>query len=843
MRIRENALSRGISQALTIALAGTSVPAFSQVLEEIVVTAQKRAESLQGVPISVAAVTGEKIANTGIRNLRDAIQLVPNVTIVGTEIGDSINIRGIQSGNQAGFEQSVATFVDGVYRGRGTQSRFSFLDVERLEVLRGPQGVLFGKNVVAGALSITSAKPTDEFGGNAKVLYNVDLDETEVTAAVSGPVSDTLRARVSLLSREMEEGWVNNTRYNQDEPQRDEMAARLSLDWDPGESTNVAFKLERSEWDNFGVPWEIIVPGPLAALAPLGQETSINGITAVGTFPLAPDPNQELGSSQLFEGDTTEVVLTLNHSFDGGGDLTAIAASSAYDFSRSVDADVSLLDVLNFNDEEDFEQNTFELRFASEQGGTFEYIVGGFYLDSDLVAEGNTPLGVAAVDSAVSGGCAAGGGSTAPFVPGVDDPNIAAARSAINNAALGTSGATANACALATLTGPLVSTGINGFNRYVKLDQSTETWAVFGQVSWNLSDSLSSTIGIRYNDEQKTATHQSVVANYGVDSKTPSTNPLAFALAGILGEYTPHNFDDLERSEDDWTWSVNLQWDFSEQGMAYATASTGFKAGGFNSFYLDLVPDPSKIEFEEEKVLTLELGTKLSLLDGASEINVAVFRSEYTDLQAAVFSGSTTFNVDNAAEATTQGIEIDSRWQLSDSLMLSASFGWVDFEFQEFPNQACTSAQFEAFRESVWAGGSNPLAAFLTNADCAQAGINNLAGRTSAQTPELSGVFSLDYRRPLNDGLTLGIGADVVYRDESYRQDDLDENALDDASTTLNARVRLSFISGWTLMLLGNNLTDEEIFSMGQDIPLASGAHFVQTVRPRTFALSASYEF
>ncbi|BFM18054.1 TonB-dependent receptor [Maricurvus nonylphenolicus] len=828
-----------ISQALMVAMAGVSAPAMSVQLEEVIVTAQKRAESLQDVPISVAAMTGDKISDAGMRNLGDAIKQVPNVTIVGSEIGDSVNIRGIQSGNQAGFEQSVATFVDGVYRGRGVQSRFSFLDVERLEVLRGPQGVLFGKNVVAGALSITSAKPTDELTGAGKVSYNVDLDETEFTGYLSGALSDSVTARIAVLDRTMNEGWVENIRYGNDEPETDEQAARIYLVWDASDTTSVSYKLEHGTWDNQGTSWELQNAGSLAAL---GLEDSYNGKSAIGTNPLDPDPNQELGSSQLFDGDTTETSLTLNHSFADDGELTAIASYSKYTSDRMVDADISTLDTLNFNDEEDFEQKTFEIRYASNQEGAVEYIIGAFYLDADLVAEGNTPLGVSALNDLAGLSCAAGGGTTVAYDPNTDDPAVAAALAAATNAGLGTSAATASACSQATLAGPITALGVDGFNRYVKLDQNTESWATFGQLTWHMSETLRSTFGLRYTSEEKTASHSSVVSDYGLTNKAPSSDPLAGALAGLFGEYVPHSFDDLKRKETSWTWSANLQWDFSSMGMAYASASTGFKAGGFNSFYLSLAPDPSEIGFDEEEVLTFEIGAKLSLLDGAGEMNIAMYRSEYSDMQVSVFSGQTTYNVDNAAEAVTQGIEIDSRWQLTDELLLTASVGWIDFEFENFDNQGCTNAQYLAYREEAWAGGTNPAAAFLSNGDCAQAGVNDLSGRVAAQTPEFTGSVSLAYETSITDAWTLGLGMDVSYRDESYRQDDLDENSLDDASTQLNASVRLASMDGWTFMLNGNNLTDEESFTLSQDIPLASGSHFAQTIRPRTFTLSVKYE-
>lgn len=827
------------------ALAITSLSSVATAqLEEIVVTATKRAENLQDVPISVSAITGDKIAKTGIQRLKDAIVFTPNVTIVGTEIGDSINIRGIQSGNQAGFEQSVATFVDGVYRGRSVQSRFSFLDLERLEVLRGPQGTLFGKNVVAGALNITSATPTEELSGSVKANYNPEFDETEFTGFVSGSLSNSVRGRLAFVDRTMDEGWLRNDRYSSDDPQVDESAVRLALAWDIDDSSSLNFKHEQGGWDNSGVPWEHVQLGPLAVLAPFGVEANADYRGQVGTFPLAPDPNQELGSSQLFEGDSSETVLRYNKELTGGGEITAIASLSSYEFERLVDADVSILDTLNFNDEEDFEQSTFEIRFASDPSKDFNYILGGFYLDADLVTEGNTPLGVAAVNQAVAGGCAAGGGTTVPFNPGLDDPNFTAFGAVLANAGLGTSAGVANACALASLAGPLSAAGVQGFNRYVILDQNTESWAIFGQMNWKFNDALSATAGLRFTQEDKTASHQSIVANYGVDSKTPSQNPLAFALAGLLGEYAPHRFDGLSREEDKVTWSANLQWDPSDNLMAYVSASTGFKGGGFNSFYLSQTPDRSEIDFEEEEVITFEIGTKMRLMDDAAELNLAVFRSEYDDLQVSVFSGSTTFNVDNAAEATTQGIEIDGRWQINDRLLLSGALGIIDFEFDSFPNQGCTDAQFNNFRESSWANGTNPFAAFFTSGTCANAGVNDLSGRTSAQTPDYTASLSALYEQPLSENLNLNYGLDILFRGKSFRQEDLDINALDDSSVYVNALLSLySTNETWSIILNAYNLTDEESFDLGQDVPLASGAHFIQPKAPRSFAVSVLYNF
>jgi len=828
-----------IAQAVVVAMAGVSGHAVSAVLEEIIVTAQKRAESLQDVPISVSAVDGEKIAEAGIQKVQDAVAYIPNVSITQQSLGDNINIRGIQSGNLAGFEQSVGTFVDGVYRGRGVQSRFAFLDVGMLEVLRGPQGTLFGKNVIAGALNITSAKPTEEFEGSITASENIEFKETEFKGYVSGSLSDTVRGRVAFLKREMDEGWLTNERYNTNEPAKDEQALRVSLDWDLSDNTLLSFKHEDAKWDNSGIPLEHVELGPLAAYAPLGMEDTIDGNTAIGSFPLAPDPVQEIGSSQIFAGDSNETVFTLEHGLDQGT-LTAIAAHSEYEFERILDADYSIADLANFRETETFEQKTFEIRFASEQGDDFEYITGAFYQDADLSIGGNSQFNLNTIASGTAGGCAAGGGTTVAYNPATDNPNAVLGSAIAAN--VGTSAKTTNNCGQASLVGPLVGLGLDGFNRFSQMDQNTESWAIFGQFTYHLSDTLRSTFGVRYTEEVKTVSSKSVVADYGRTNESPTTSPLLPAVANLLGEYAPHSFENLSRDEESLTWSANLQYDYSEETMLYGTVSTGFKAGGFNSFYFDRTPTEDEIEFEEEEVSTIELGAKMSLLDGAAELNIALFRTEYDNLQVSVFSGATTFNVANAAKATTQGIEIDSRWQATDQLMLSGSLGLIDFEYGEYANQACTDAQFNEWREGIWA--TNPAAAFLNNGDCAAAGINDLSGKTAAQTPEMSASLSANYIMPLGDNLELGMVLDLNYRDDVFRQDDLDEHTLDEAATYVNASLRLNSLNdNWGVALRGNNLTDVESFDFGIDVPLASGAHVVQVAPPRSYSLDVTYNF
>jgi len=201
-----NKFQRGLAlvlgMSLSFAAPGTFAQSNSLAIEEIVVTAQKREQSLQDVPISVSVVTGEKLVEAGIDNLDDLALYVPNFSKSETGIGPVLQIRGIATGNNPGFEQSVVMYMDDIALGRGSLARMPFMDLERVEVLRGPQNVLFGKNSIAGAISMITAKPTDELEGSVSIRYGSEYEDGEVIGVLSGPLTETLRGRLAIRGAE-----------------------------------------------------------------------------------------------------------------------------------------------------------------------------------------------------------------------------------------------------------------------------------------------------------------------------------------------------------------------------------------------------------------------------------------------------------------------------------------------------------------------------------------------------------------------------------------------------------------------------------------------------------------
>ena len=238
--------SRAITTRLLGAAVGFTAPAaLAQVLlEEVVVTAQKRAQNLQDVPISVAAMSGEKITDTGITDLQEVTLYIPNVNINQGQAQPNLFIRGVGSGTNAGFEQSVGMYIDGVYSGRGALAAVPLtMDLERVEVLKGPQGILFGKNTIGGAINITTAQPTFENAGMVDALYSDDDGEQIYNLMLNGAITESVAGRLAVRYDAMD-GWWDNKELGTEGPDRDNWYGRASLLFEPSDTVEVTAKYE-----------------------------------------------------------------------------------------------------------------------------------------------------------------------------------------------------------------------------------------------------------------------------------------------------------------------------------------------------------------------------------------------------------------------------------------------------------------------------------------------------------------------------------------------------------------------------------------------------------------------
>ena len=341
-------------------------------LAEIVVTAQKRAEGLSDVPISISAVTGETIEAYGQTNLESVSSSIPNLKITQTAIANRIAIRGIASGDNKGFEQSVAMFVDGVYYGRDQLSRMPLVDLERIEVLRGPQPTLFGKNAIAGAVNVVSRRPSDEFEGSVSASYEFEHKEKRITGVLSGPVSDNIGARVVGYYRDMD-GYFFNTRQNRNEPNVREAFVRGIVDFKGDGPFSADVKVEYADFKTKGQPREAFGPVGIYSLVfagPLFVETNEDYVRADGGYQ---------SRNKVFN-----AVLNANLEL-GDHNLTSVTGYLDYNVKETIDVDFVnpvLLD--GTRQSEDYRQFSQELRIASPGDQPFNYIAGVYYQNTKL---------------------------------------------------------------------------------------------------------------------------------------------------------------------------------------------------------------------------------------------------------------------------------------------------------------------------------------------------------------------------------------------------------------------------------------------------------------------------
>jgi len=779
---------------MAVAVSAIALTTNAATLEEIVVTAQQRAESLQDVPVSVAAVTAKKISDSGIVDLQGLSELVPNFSINETGISTTVTIRGISSGINSGFEQSVGMYNDGIFYGRDQLARVPMIDMERVEVLRGPQGILFGKNSIAGAVSQISAKPTDEFEGSVTALYEPDHGETDLRMVLSGPLTDNLSGRLAVMTRELD-GYVKNTELGVDEQNEDEQVVRATLRWDVNDSVTATLKSSQSTFDVLGRNMEVYQSfGHLEALnsvynsptAPWSVDTELNYIA---------DNNGHFSNNEV-----NNSTLTVDWNLEGLT-LTSVTGYVDYEFTESCDCDFTGAPVFDAGRQEEYQQLSQEFRLTSDLGSNFDYIAGLFFQDTDLTYADQIQLPDPTVVNTALG--LLGAGALQPFAPG--------------------------------------SSTDRTFN------QEGEVIALFAQGTWSVSEALRLTVGGRYTEEKKDANrqqrHKANAAFGGQYMPAVTADPVSGAYNVLYGIFAIEAYDQINGKLDDSSFSpvVTMEWDANPDTMVYATWTKGYKSGGFDA-RSNGHPDASvnnglksgaaitgSWEFANEEATSVELGSKMSLADGAAELSVAWYMTDYTDLQVSQFDGTLGFNVTNAGEAKVQGIEADGRWALTDNITLTGSVAYLDFNYEKFPNSQCYFQQEDTDGDKLCDAG----------------------GKRKEFTPELQANLGAAWASEMSNGLELNASLDVSFMDEYLYAANLDPRSKQDAYSMVNARIALAGSEGaWELALLGRNLTDETVINFGGNTPLggtltggAGNSYYAFVNRPRNIALQINYSF
>ena len=661
--------------------------------EGILVIAQGREQSLADVPLAISAVTAETLQNSGANDIRQLNQVAPSLLVssTGSEANGSARIRGIGTvGDNPGLESSVAVFIDGVYRSRSGIGLNELGEIERVEVLRGPQGTLGGRNASAGMISIISKKPEFDFGVKAEATYG-NFNFMRLSGSVTGPITETVAARLDGVYVKRD-GFYEDTTNNTDVNDRNRYFLRGQLLWEPNDAVSVrliADYTNRKEKccaatyvDNTVNPYIGDLNNPSTPLSPL--QTNGNNIINVlrdlgqslSSFSQGYARDISVSAGRSFAGKTTDGGLSAEIKWDlGAANLTSITGYRDYKSGQGSDTDYGTVDILYRAPSDDafrqFKTFTQELRLQGEAfDGRLDWLVGGFYANEKLRVQDNLRFGSQygrfATCRIISGGGLAG--LYSPTNPGCVTPVVGPATLSA------ASGGGATGAAIAA--GFVALDGLNNLGSTTdRYNQTSKNWALFTHNIINITDGLDLTLGLRYTNERKKFSalfgNNNTVCTAqqaALTSALTSTNATARALSGALiglscqgnstAELNGVSIND-KRSESEFSGTSILSYKVNPDLLMYASYSRGYKAGGFN---LDrsalkapievIAGSPTttfaaaggaqalvgRLQFDPEIVDAYEIGAKYAT--GPLSISVAAFRQDFQNFQLNTFNGT-----------------------------------------------------------------------------------------------------------------------------------------------------------------------------------------------------------
>jgi len=750
-------------------------------LQEIIVTAQKRAENLQEVPISTVVLGSNFIQDQNVNSLADLNLKVPELRVANSNGASEIYIRGVGSGQNPSLDNAVGIFIDDIYHGRSKFTNESLLDVDRIEVLKGPQGTFFGNSAIAGAISVVTKVPGETFdaysraliapGGNSGNSYALE-------GAAGGPVTDKFAVRVAASTNGMQ-GWMKDISTGQLVPDLHNEAGRITLQFKPTEKLDIVWKNEATNREELGTFWYQVdnCPPPAPFVASGNCSAFLARSTQLPTGLNNNNYSQPLGDGSWMK--TYESMLRMEYKV-GESTLTSVSGYTGYKFTQDL-ALVPFPDNQNNTQyKEKYQQYSEELRLVSPAGKPLEYLLGGYFQHDDYRngydGSGNTTFTLAPAAGAAQP-------SLIPYLP-------------------------------------VAATG--GFT------QGERSYAAFGSATWNFADKWQAGVGLRWSSTYKDFTREmyygTATQSYGGIVALPSSlQNAAAAFYGVL-----HNVPFLERTDDAWMPSAKIQYQISPQAMTYVSYNRGFLPGGFNG--MDLSGIPARIMFGPEYVDAYEAGLKSELFDRQVRLNIAAFWSVYRDLQVQAFSynpaivggvGGANF-VQNAASSRSRGLEYEAEWKINPLLQISASGAYLDSVYLRYPLAGQTQLlRIQNILTQDLSGAPTPFAPKFAG---------NITGTLSA--PVANGYrFFAEVIGDYSSGYYLGtFNNDPLHYVRSW--------------FTLGSRLTLATEDGrWAVDLMGNNLTNAIIPVLEANMPSSPGSIYVQKNQPINFALQVRYRF
>ena len=615
---------------------------------DIIVTARRRSESAQDIPLAVSVIDARQLDETGAFNVNRLQQLAPTLQFYSSNPRNTaVNIRGLGVPfglTSDGFEQGVGIYVDDVYYSRVASATFDFLDVAQIEVLRGPQGALYGKNTTAGAINIQTNQPSFDFEGRAEVsLGNYEFRQARL--AVSGPLSETIAARVAF-SGTSRRGTIRNVTTGEDIQSLDNLGVRAQLLWEPTDSLRVTLVGDYNKQDALCCGSVFVRTG--TTQRPLNRQFAALAAAqnyappSTNPFDRLSDLDSRLNAGNVIAGASIKLVWDV-----GPGTFTSVSAWRTWDWKPENDRDFTGLSIVALSQNpSQQDQYTQEFRYAYS-GERFDFVVGAFAFDQRIDTQGTEAQGRAA--------------SRWNIAPG-------------------------NALALD-------QTVLDGLTARNTQSLESTSVALFGQLSWKVTDAFTIQPGLRLNYDKKSGFYQRrVFTGTGAELTGRETDARSRAQLAI---FTPQ----VSAPEDtDWnlTYDLTASYELAPDVLAYGTYARSFKTIGINQNGLptDAAGQPIAAAgtIRPEKVDHYELGLKTQFWDRKATLNLAAFRTDIRDYQATVINGE--FGVlrgflANAGKVRSQGIEADFSIRPSQRFTAYASGAWTDAKYVRFVDAPC----------------------------------------------------------------------------------------------------------------------------------------------------------
>lgn len=744
-------------------------------VDDIIITARRRSESAQDVPIALSVIGAETLEASGTYNLGQLTQMAPSVQLLTSNPRNTaITIRGLGASYglaNDGLEQGVGIYIDQVYYGRPSTATLDFIDLQQIEILRGPQGTLFGKNTTAGALNIITQQPSFAPEGQAEISIG-DYGFLQGKATISGPlIEDVLAGRLSFVATERD-GMLENVTTGERQNSQSALGFRGQLLYDPGGPTTVRLFADWSESEPECCTQGYYAYG--ATLRPAAQQFPALA-AGRGYAPASLDPYDRLVDvdSPIAAGQTHRGVSAIIEHDLGWATLTSVTAWRDWDWRPQNDRDYTALDIVrqsaNPSHQDQWSQ---EIRLASAGGETFDWVVGLYAFHQAVETHGVTEYGADATY----------------WLIGAAFPDAL----------------------------------LDGYTVFNDSRIETDSYAAFGQGTWNVTERFRATLGLRYTYEEKEGAYVATTAG-GLVTADPTL------ISRRLGVARPQAYAGALEGGD-LSGQLALSYDVTDRIMVYGTYARGYKSGGLNMAGIpnrpDGTPSLTNIEVQPESVTTWEFGIKTQSFNRRLTANLAVYLTDIEDYQANVVDagpGALRGYLANVDQVEIRGVELDITARPTAWLDLYANVAWTDAQYAAFPNGPCPLEL---------------IGASTTACD--------LSGQSLPGVSPWAFSGGGEWRTPA-DILGLGgeafVGADVSYRSDYSSDASVSRYMEIEGYSLVNLRAGFRADNGWEAVIWARNAFDTDYMAFLSVQSGNSGLILGQPGDPRTVGLTLRTRF